>query len=334
MPEFGNVFILGSGFSRAVGSRMPTLAELSESVYQSLEDVWDWRWGSDLRNNVELLLTHLASDHPWEEESRRLHGRANYAEIVDVLVNEISRAERELMSEVDEAPTWLIDLVATWHRSQSVVITFNYDLLVERAHRSMQERNEATPYKSHRTLYPLPIAPSISRTGSAYGERRTETLSLLKLHGSVNWWNSGPGGPPGDPVFDSLNSARWAADTAHHEEHWTVQDKFRLVVPPAIEKGSYYSSSLVQAQWQMARSAIMDAETVTVIGYSLPAMDLHSRLLLSTSSADLRLRIVDLHAKADHYSDLLPGFHIEQATCGETAVPEFARSYSQEVLTP
>lgn len=59
------VFLLGSGFSKAVDSRMPTLRELSADVYASMAHAWDEAWGRDLSDNVELLLTYFGSQAPW-----------------------------------------------------------------------------------------------------------------------------------------------------------------------------------------------------------------------------------------------------------------------------
>jgi len=38
---------------------------------------------------------------------------------------------------VEPPPSWLFPLVCYWHRTQETVITFNYDCLVELAHRDI-----------------------------------------------------------------------------------------------------------------------------------------------------------------------------------------------------
>ena len=63
MPD---VFILGAGFSKAIYSSMPTMAELSSAILENREKV-DLPVAALLRlgNNIELWMTYLSQSQPW-----------------------------------------------------------------------------------------------------------------------------------------------------------------------------------------------------------------------------------------------------------------------------
>ena len=65
-----DVFILGAGFSKAIHSGMPTLADLTDEVTRRLR-------GSEgslpqpligLENNIEFWITYLSQRQPWLTE--------------------------------------------------------------------------------------------------------------------------------------------------------------------------------------------------------------------------------------------------------------------------
>jgi hypothetical protein len=76
------------------------------------------------------------------------------------------------------------------------VITFNYDLLVEIAHAVFTNFALAL-------MYSVPVTFMNARANMVFGREKTdEGLRLLKMHGSLNWRYSGPGGPAGDLVYE------------------------------------------------------------------------------------------------------------------------------------
>ena len=318
------VFLLGSGFSKAIDSRMPTLSELSADVYESMAHAWDEAWGRDLRDNVELLLTYLGTQAPWARAPERYYALGMYHDVRDVVIHMLREAQAGVLSDKTALPDWLVDLIRFWHDNQSTVITFNYDVLVEQAFsESVQVEVHQQQYRAHPSmLYPVPVTPATARAGGALAPSDLDTFSLLKLHGSLSWYYSGTEAPPGDNVY-SLVDEGWGAPR-RDRDHWVV-DKEPLVVPPLLEKSAFYANDLLRKQWQMAREAIQTADHVTCIGYSLPPTDLTVRFLLSTATSDLSISIVDLQAEkaTRHYRDLLPEFHVTARSDGPHAVADF-----------
>ena len=133
-----DVFILGAGFSKAIHSGMPTLADLTDEVTRRLQ-----RPGHslpqplmELDNNIELWITYLSQRQPWlteyENDSNKSLAGCIRHHIGAVIEEYTARASQT------EAPRWLSRLIGLWHREQATVITLNYDTLVERASKQVQ----------------------------------------------------------------------------------------------------------------------------------------------------------------------------------------------------
>lgn len=324
----GDVFVLGAGFSKAVSPSMPVLAELSKEVNDSIGHAWENDWGDDLRKNVELLLTHLATRQPWKNDAAYHYDRGKFTEIRNVLVHRLRSAEKKAARDEGDPPRWATELVRSWHETRTTVLTFNYDTLVERIFRkSVKDSNGR--WAHHTCLYPVPVTPAGSRYGAIIVPTDIETFGLLKLHGSVSWWYSGEDAPPSDVVYESAELGWGNEYTQMDRAKRAVLDKEPLVVPPMLQKSPFYENTLLRAQWQRAREALADADRVVCIGYSLPLTDLTSRLLISTSSSGLEVVLVDRNPSEllPHYRHVLSGFDVHADVEGEHAVADFTQLY-------
>lgn len=316
------VFILGSGFSKALHSSMPTLQELSRQVHEAFGAGWDPDWHGELRDNVELLLTYLAAHNPWEDPAQRHEGLRSFYDVRDLVIDLIEQAQVDVSSDLDDPPSWLVDLVNYWHNNRATVITFNYDVLVERAASEvLRKQGKRRPPSD---LYPVAIMPLVSRWGGGLygGQVDNDTFTLLKPHGSLSWYFSGPDSPPGDVVYGST-AVGW--EKIAPEDERLVGDKQRLVVPPLLEKTAFYANDVLRRQWSLARHAIEQAELVTCIGYSLPETDLTARFLLSTATPSLDVEVVDKNGTdvERRYRRLLPGFNPQAHHSGEHAIADY-----------
>lgn len=316
----GDVFIIGAGFSKAISDEMLLLSELSAKVREALDHTWREEWGPDLEDNVELLLTHLAAAHPWEDQGERHEALSAYHQVSDVMTNWLAVAERAALRQ-PTPPDWLAKLCTYWHEHDCTVITFNYDTLIEHAVSTLPLHPEGI-FGWNLYCVPLNWAKAREGWGMLAGERRT-TFDLLKLHGSLNWWYSGAEAPPGDTVYATNMKPRWDQEL-DPEEDIAVIDKVRLVVPPTLQKESFYENSILRSQWRIARERLAHADRITLMGYSLPPTDLSSRLLLSTSGADASIEVVDLAENADRpVRRSVPGFTVFQQFAGARAIADW-----------
>lgn len=333
-----DVFVLGAGFSKAISTRMPTIHELSSRVMphirrhdSSLADRL-----AKLGHNVELWMTYLSQDQPWlrvEENQHNLSVASRIRRDICAVVT-----ERTLQAVSGEPPKWLEQLLRIWHDRQSVVITLNYDTLVERVARGLWVPSERPTEPDEdpelneihlANLYPPYLTFVGGRSGYAVGAPLPRsTFTLLKLHGSTNWYYSGRPDFYGEnilyadvPVFGDAT----AGDEGRRA------DKETLIIPPVTEKTTYFRNETVNRVWLEAADALSTAERVFVIGYSLPPSDLGMRLFLTTVRRDPLppFYIVDIDPKvAGRYQKAL---HLDVSTSfirEEDAVAQFANHYT------
>jgi hypothetical protein len=172
------------------------------------------------------------------------------------------------------------------------VITFNYDLLVEIAHAVFTNHALAS-------MYSVPITFMDARHNMVFGREKTdEGLRLLKMHGSLNWRYSGPGGPAGDLVYEvGYESTGHSAVPIHRAEEWSARavshsvddgspassDRVPMIVPPTTVKSPYYVNQTLQLVWRQAAHALRNAEELVLMGFGLPPTDLLVGSLLATN---------------------------------------------------
>jgi hypothetical protein len=112
-------------------------------------------------------------------------------------------------------------------------------------------------------------------------------LKLLKLHGSLGWWYSGPNSPPGDTVYDwGIEGSAWSEDGIGPADpklkDRLTKDRKPMIVPPAAVKSAYYNNRTLQTLWEHAAEALRAAEKLVIMGFSLPATDMLVGSMLCT----------------------------------------------------
>lgn len=278
-------FLLGSGFSKALSpNHMPVMAELSAAVQAELASNGQPPIpGADtpLAADFERWLSYLIETPPWISDGWQMRNAGAFADIASA-VHRVLCARQDAATQ-DAPPDWLEPLVGYWERMGANVITFNYDQLIEAAWITSPYRR--TPSSTY-NLYPVAIAPIGMRVSGVFGPNpATGGLTLLKLHGSLNWYYSGPGGPPGDPVYDAGLTGAWGAGLSIGSPDWEHlrSDKHPLIVPPAAVKSPYYGNAVLRSLWRQAADAVARAREIVIVGFSFPPTDQLVASLLATS---------------------------------------------------
>jgi hypothetical protein len=286
-----HVVILGAGFSKAVGCRMPTSDELGVEVRERLEASGNGLPVELTKGSFEEWLSRLAEDQPDLLEHENLQGRRYFSLISRTIAEIIQEREDEVTQGGDWPPTWLRAFIGVAHGRRATVITFNYDMLLERAVNACRFSDLDMLWdgrvRSCDVLSHLPPRADQSE-GGPYS-----TFRLLKLHGSVSFHHT-----PGDPMGGSL--VRWPLSDEGHlsapiqspfeaasatslpgKTETDDERKQRLlfgrepfIVPPAASKNAFYGMTFVRGLWRQAREAIREADHVHLVGYSLPETDL------------------------------------------------------------
>lgn len=144
--------------------------------------------------------------------------------------------------------------------SHDVVMTFNYDTLIDRA------LHEAHPGGwSPGALAGLVVKGDLCDWGASAGSEQA-VVHLLKMHGSVNW--------------EIRGNVLWL-----HSDPVDPNDV--AIIPPAWEKG-IETSEVFSKIWKAAFQSLVSASILVVVGYSLPATDMWTRALLRSAAAHRR----------------------------------------------
>lgn len=140
-------------------------------------------------------------------------------------------------------------------RPKSAFITFNYDCLVEVALKGL-----GIPFR-----YGFSTERSCASDRSAGATRQIcEDVSILKLHGSVNWMR--PKSRSGS--LNVVDTYRDVCNVAGTPE----------LVPPTWRK--LFARELMEI-WKLALDELKSATRIVVLGFSIPETDLHFKYLLA-----------------------------------------------------
>jgi len=322
MSSVKRVLILGSGFSKAIFPVMPLVSDLREGL-QDIEALRQEPYAS-MASEPELLLSHLALSQPWRTASEGLSDRALFVQAQTALARQIADCETEAFRA--PVPEWAGALLRALHCSRTPVITLNYDTVVERLLLRFFPKGTASPNPPREyDLYDLPLSPIWARAGNALLGLKAETFRLIKLHGSINWFYSGPEGYPGEQVYyravnaDSPFQDHQGRDGVGPGIECLCSDKTPLIIPPTAEKSQFYGNQTIRTLWVAARTALEEAEEILCVGYSLPATDLTMRLFLQSVARPQRVVIVNKELPqsprglrlAERYKEALPAAELD-----------------------
>lgn len=293
-PGPREVFVLGAGFSRAISSSMPVTDKLGQTLQKDYPEVF----GSIGSRSFETWLSQRAEAQPYLSTAGNLQNQAVFTAATRLIARVLDWCIAETLAE--PMPKWFGELITLWHLRQSDVLTFNYDPLVECAFESLQfwdwRLDKFFSWGSLLNYNPPGMA------GSTLGEFGGDaaphpSFRLWKLHGSTNWFWS-PGDTSGASALRVALPGVFETPERVNEqdEHWKAPGRERLIVPPSALKSPYYANPVTRETWARGYEALSGAQTVTLMGYSLPTTDLTTVGMLSEAletGLATELRVVD-----------------------------------------
>jgi len=149
------------------------------------------------------------------------------------------------------------------------VISFNYDILMDNALRNSNKLTDSG--------YFLPLQRVSDNGYWRRPEGTTSDVSLLKLHGSMNW-------------LHCINCNSYLLRRSEKIGSWnTSLPRFcpncqepasfkRVIVPPVLTKD--YSSQPIDYLWRQAGKCVSRVRDIVIIGYSFPPTDFAAEALL------------------------------------------------------
>jgi len=327
-----DVFILGAGFAKAIHSNMPTLNELSDKVITRLQRL-DFPIPSPLKKmdgNIEQWITYLSQRQPWLSEIENEYNRSMAGRIRNLIFEVIDKCTS--LASISKAPAWLSGLIKTLHQNQAAIISLNYDTLIEKAAKEVQVANNVNEIWASQ-MYPPYFTEVRYRTGiGMWGPTPLTTFSFFKLHGSINWYYSGRDDFWGETILYSEETPFGNKVPDENSLRPEARDKVPLIIPPVLEKTTYFNNETVRKLWIEAGLAIKKAKRLFIIGYSLPASDIGMVFFLKKHSPEQSTPVYIVNVDHDittHYRELLNWKFNTQFVQNQNPVEEFVRCYTK-----
>lgn len=248
------VFILGSGFSKSCG--YPTSRELFGKLIEHL-DQCRWKHFEPYKENCLEALQDLGVDLCKKEEicfenlllkikefsALGKDRKGIYIPLRDVLTETTKAYFFKIQSEESREFKTAVNFIKNINACQricdleNVIISFNWDLLVEHA-------------------------AKILNVGHSYGFDG-EGILILKPHGSINWIRTA--NYDGAQILNIL--------TDYDPEH-KIKDRQVMIMPGDKEKPNIRK---LQAIWEQVEKVLSISTEIIFIGYSFPDYDEYSK---------------------------------------------------------
>jgi hypothetical protein len=309
------VYFLGAGFSCAAG--LPNTSALLDRVHSLAGENPAWGISKDLEGRLQTAYEFFYPDkghgfrpdvvdffsmltaYPQIDQGGLPEGfgdRSLLADLRFAIVHVLCDRLRPLNDEALAAPHLLLDQMI---RPGVVVITTNWDNLTERL---AEARN--VPYRLS-------------------GKPKASELTILKLHGSIDWMKPDAAKKPvGTVAYANINDLCGGSRDRHGRvtsatpmirncidnagAQWrtikgATSDPFMLTMTP----GKADALGPLLGLWSDAYRAISAASTLRVVGYSMPADDIEIRTLIRAGvlrgTTDPKIEILnpapDVHAR-------------------------------------
>lgn len=158
-----------------------------------------------------------------------------------------------------------------------VVITFNYDSLIERCLLELDKWSISDGYG-----FPVKLVQNSCRNLSSVTLGKSP-VKVLKLHGSVGWVR----GEKSNSVFLShAMFLQYFGSLSNLRDKKEPGPPLEYLMPPAVIEPSFIKRLNIPTLlsiWEQAAVALRNADKVYIIGYSLPEADIAAQSLITTN---------------------------------------------------
>lgn len=265
----GAGFSVGLGYPLTSGLLIGTWDKLNDENRDNLRKVIQFHYPNfDPRRrtsfpNIEQLLTKIRVNHDMFSMSRSVKGR--------FMKEDLLKVQKTLLYSIAEwfhaihvstpKPIWLEILVKRLKNENAVIISFNWDLVLD---------------------------DMLFRTMNAEAYGLTETSNspiLLKPHGSLNWYEADTiGNVKAEKhirIFGKTEKTKDCVDAflLARGIHSKIGHQYMpLIVAPSYLKD--FNRPIFKPIWQQCTNAISTASHIYFLGYSLPADDMQAQFIL------------------------------------------------------
>jgi hypothetical protein len=171
------------------------------------------------------------------------------------------------------------------------IITFNYDLIIERILDGIAKTTDNKNSFAFPGCYRLQNVSGMGRIKSddvfSNPSHTHEGVAVLKLHGSMNWVSKHTSYSPNPSALFKPNRELHIAYNTNIQSGITLKKKRvsylkPIIVPPVSGKRNMMHKEILPL-WNIASKALKEADRVIIVGYSCPPLDIEARILISES---------------------------------------------------
>ncbi len=269
------VYVLGAGFSRDAGcptvsefiskktiSRLKkTLNAAEKKKLKSLQSYWDYRIEEGYcESNIESVFNHVSAARYLFMESTTESDESNYD--AENIYNDLQWFILKTLKESTKKkiPKEYEKFVKEILQPQDVIISFNYDLILEK---TFIDSNISIDY--------------------GISEPEKDDRLILKLHGSANWVyckNCNHSYPTND--YSGLDTLLGKIKCNNCKKN----NLKPILIPPTMYK-DYQDQELggmIQGLWARANEELYTADNIVFIGFSMAQTDAYAQELFKLSS--------------------------------------------------
>jgi len=299
------VFVLGAGFSHYIsGNRFPLGVELTEIVRKlnipALND--HFQDAEHSPDNIENILSKMELDRDISNEEKETNKKKIF----------IAFQKKMLVKDVLKNPETIEkskDLIKKLFKRDDVIITLNYDLLLEH----LLSKSDINMWSPCGNGYGNKIESQyVDCDDEKDNNKNKNNIRILKLHGSYNFFTQ--------KQIDTKNYSKSfdVLINGEHPDFLDMKDMFENLPHSLLTKDSKIHDSIVLptyvkpfAQnrsfvflWHEAIAEMKNADIITIIGYSFPKEDVMMSFLFSCPDANefentKKLKINILNKKDD-----------------------------------
>lgn len=269
MASRRKVYVIGAGFSAGLGYPLTSnllieaWSKMTPMPRLALEKVIRFHYPSfnpEQKTSfpyIEQLLTKMRVNRDMFDMSRPAEGGFTKAELADVEANlllTVANWFHDIFEKID-TQQWLGDFVQRLRSERAIVISFNWDLVLDHY------------------LF------SGEATAQSYGlEGMHKDVVLLKPHGSLSWYKSDEVQYVKDKkrltIFDGVEAFKLPRSIKSRKGRRYSP----LIVAPSYLKD--FEEKIFQKTWQTCTDALSTAREICFIGYSLPPDDMQAQFIL------------------------------------------------------
>lgn len=294
MNQIDEIFLLGSGFSKALAPQMPTIDDLEQELISeedpslaNLRTFWlDQRHSSSGEISTFEHLCYLVLSRPY---FFRAQEKRHYAVLQDELLNLIyTRIDKPEVQADPDLHAALYDFLEYCSyeptkqnsRKRNLMLSFNYDLLIEKFLESYE------PSRIWKYDYSLQLNEYETSHVIETRDGSHKVLEYLKLHGSFNWFLA--------PSADKINlSDVFHVPLSSNARELIHFDSLPVFVPMSFYKANYLKGTFFNILWNKAYSYLDLAQHINIIGYSFPESDIDNLSLFLRFKDKIRYIIVN-----------------------------------------